>query len=348
MSRVLSLLRSAGFARLVLIYLGCFIGLGAWLPWARSDDVSAPGWALAVGLDHPFSSAWFLAGCLALFASTLACTWGRWTKAAALHRGQLPGTALPLAARPGASVAEFLHRNGFRGRGPVSFRHRWALHGGWLLHVGLLALIAGIALQQALHDGGAFELSEGEQLDLSAPGAVFGREAGPLAPRTPPGILVALESFDPYLHQEGYSPDRQSRLTIRLDEPARLVGSPDDIEMEDGDTLHIPQRPTSVSILGAVRYATAILYQPEENIEYYLARAGGATRQADLEQAYILKPDGIALASFVKMRKVEAGDAIIVPVSTEGKIPTIMWVKDITTIIGNIALPFGVIAGLFK
>jgi len=138
------------------------------------------------------------------------------------------------------------------------------------------------------------------------------------------------------------------RLTIRLDEPARLVGSPDDIEMEDGDTLHIPQRPTSVSILGAVRYATAILYQPEENIEYYLARAGGATRQADLEQAYILKPDGIALASFVKMRKVEAGDAIIVPVSTEGKIPTIMWVKDITTIIGNIALPFGVIAGLFK
>jgi protein involved in polysaccharide export with SLBB domain len=32
---------------------------------------------------------------------------------------------------------------------------------------------------------------------------------------------------------------------------------------------------------------TAILYQPEENIEYYLARAGGATRQADLEQAYI-------------------------------------------------------------
>lgn len=84
-----------------------------------------------------------------------------------------------------------------------------------MLHVGLLVLIGGIAVQQAFHDGGAFELSEGEQATLSAPDTVFSREAGPLAPRTPPELKVALTSFDPYLHQEGYVPDRLSRLEIQ-------------------------------------------------------------------------------------------------------------------------------------
>ena len=67
-----------------------------------------------------------------------------------------------------------------------------------------------------------------------------------------------------------------------------------------------------------------------------------------MNQIYILKPDGSALVSFVKMRQVEAGDAIVVPFSTDPKIPMIVMIKDIATILGNIALPLGVIVSLSK
>jgi protein involved in polysaccharide export with SLBB domain len=138
------------------------------------------------------------------------------------------------------------------------------------------------------------------------------------------------------------------RLSIHLDTPERLKGTTEDIELEDGDFLFIPNQPVTVSILGAVRSATAVLYKEGETVEYYVARAGGATKQADPKEIYILKADGSAQASFVKMRQLEPGDAVVVPLSTEAKIPTIMIVKDFATIIGNLAIPFGVIAGLFK
>ena len=138
------------------------------------------------------------------------------------------------------------------------------------------------------------------------------------------------------------------RLAIRVDLPEKLKGTPDDILLEDGDSLFIPQRPTSVLIVGAVRSSASILYKENENIEYYIARAGGPTREADPDQTYILKADGSALASFVKLRNIEVGDAIVVPVSTEPRYRTIPLVKDLAIILGQIAIPFGIIMGLLK
>ena len=143
------------------------------------------------------------------------------------------------------------------------------------------------------------------------------------------------------------------RISIQLgktetEKPGSVKGAENDLELEDGDELNVPQQPKSVSILGAVRNTTAILYKDGESVGYYLNRVGGVTREGDVSQIYILKPDGSALASFVKMRQVEAGDAIIVPFSTDPKIPLIVMVKDVATILGNLAIPFGVILSLLK
>jgi len=209
------LLRSASFARAVLIYLAALCGLAAWLPWVRGvAETPPPAWAVATGFDHPFSSPWFLAGVAALFASTFACTWGKRARTALLWGGELPATAQPLLPAPGCDLATFLRQRGFRGEGPLLFRHRWALWGGLLLHWGLLALIAGVAVQQAFHDEANFQLVPGERKSLSAPDAVFQRVAGPLAPRQPPDLAVALEAFDPFRHQAGYAPDRLSTLSL--------------------------------------------------------------------------------------------------------------------------------------
>ena len=80
----------------------------------------------------------------------------------------------------------------------------------------------------------------------------------------------------------------------------------------------------------------------------FINRAGGATRQGDADQTYIIKPDGSAIPSFVALRYVEPGDTIVVPISTEPKIRTMPFLKDLATIVGGFALPFAVIVGLYK
>jgi hypothetical protein len=169
---------------------------------------------VATGFDHPFSSAPFLLLCLMLFLSTWACTWGRRARIAAIRRGEFPAASTELSPRASQDLKGFLHAQGFRGEGPVLHRFALALWGGWTFHVGLLVLIVAVIGQQAFHDGGQFELAEGERLNLSAPGAGFGIVRGPFAPAGPPSLEVGLLHFDPLLHQRGFASDRASRLHL--------------------------------------------------------------------------------------------------------------------------------------
>ena len=138
------------------------------------------------------------------------------------------------------------------------------------------------------------------------------------------------------------------RIAIRLDE-ATLKDRTWDIELEDGDTLHIPMQPKSVLVIGAVRNSTALLFTgAAERPDFYIGLAGGATREADLDQLYVLKPDGSTVSSFPKVYNVEAGDTIVVPLSTEPKVRTLPMLRDIATILTGFALPFATVAALLK
>src|SRR3970282_2194683 len=97
------------------------------------------------------------------------------------------------------------------------------------------------------------------------------------------------------------------RVVIKLDDLSRFVGSSDDIVLEDGDSLFIPQPPSSVLVLGSVRNPTAVLHKPGENFEYYLQRVGGLTREADKSEVHIIRAAGSAATSFLKIREVEPG-----------------------------------------
>jgi hypothetical protein len=215
-SRLASTLRAPRTAFAIIAFLATWTTAGAWSPWALPGGGAAPPWAAAVGLDRPFTAWPFLAAVALLFASTLACTWGRRARLLAIGRGDLPPGALRLAPRP-ADARAFLAAQGFRGDGELLVRNGPALWGGWLLHVGLLVLIAAVLVQQAVADAGAFDLAEREAARLDDPGTVFDRERGPLASSALPAIEIRLEEFDPHLHQPGYAPDRLSRLWLRAD-----------------------------------------------------------------------------------------------------------------------------------
>lgn len=203
--RTVAFFASPRLALPVLCFLALYIASAVWL-----RDTFLGG---LLG-EHPFGSPWFLTGSSLLFACTLGCTWLRTGKVLALRAGELPLLGVQVQANSAEELERLLAEHGFRGSGDLRWRHRFALWGGWLLHVALLLLMVGILIQIAFHDGGAFELVEGESVRLADPGVVFGREKGSFAPAQPPDLRVTLLSFDPYLHQAGYAPDRRSRLLV--------------------------------------------------------------------------------------------------------------------------------------
>lgn len=203
MRGILTLLSSPGLALGTILFMVLFVALAAWLP------------ERGLGTGHPFRSVPFLSASGLLWLSTLACTWGRTGRMLALWRGDPPAASPALAGGSMEDQETFLHREGFRPCHGALVRFRSGLWGGWLLHLGLLVLMAGIGIQQAFHDEGTFLLTEGGGVDLRDPAAVEGRSRGPLAPIAPPALEVVLAAFDPALHQEGYAPDRFSRLIVR-------------------------------------------------------------------------------------------------------------------------------------
>ncbi len=138
------------------------------------------------------------------------------------------------------------------------------------------------------------------------------------------------------------------RVVIRLDDPERLRGTPDDLEMQDNDSLMVPQIQQTVDVMGAVVGPTAVVYNPYLTVKDYIKQAGGVTRYADVSRTYVIKANGTALSSpgFLSMgigsRRVEPGDSIIVPEDLE-RIAWLKEIKDIATIMGQIALTAGVV-----
>jgi len=133
------------------------------------------------------------------------------------------------------------------------------------------------------------------------------------------------------------------RVALKLDAPEKMKGGPFDIELENGDTVAVPRTPAAVLVIGSVRNPTAVTWQQGREVDYYLNQSGGLTKDADKSEIYIVKPDGTAVASFVRVRDVDPGDVVMVPASTDTKVRWRPLIRDIAQIFGSFALG---IAGL--
>lgn len=137
------------------------------------------------------------------------------------------------------------------------------------------------------------------------------------------------------------------RMVVRLDEPARLKGTGDDIVLAAGDSLTVPERPQSVFVIGSVRNSTSVKWEPDQSAEYYINRVGGFAKEADREEVHIVRADGSAVAGFTRLRTLEPGDAVVVPPKHEEKIRTLPTVRDVVTTVGQALLGLAAIAVLF-
>ncbi len=268
-----NILSSPRLALSLLLFLAIFIGAVPWLPWTLDRAVKAPDWATTTGLNRPFSSAPFLIAVFFLLINTLACTIERTGRAWKLLIGTIPHRGNVLEVKKDNDLIGFLKQHGFHtDKEPPYFKNRFALTKGWLFHAGLVLLILGILVQQAYYDGGSFEIGEGEMIRLPDTDVVFDRNAGLLAVSELPDIQLALEQFDPYLHQEGYAPDRASTLMIRTNTEEQRVR----LDRARGVSVN------GISIYQAIPFGLAL------NVEI----AGLGMRSLHLRQASAKKSDG--------------------------------------------------------
>jgi len=149
----------------------------------------------------------------------------------------------------------------------------------------------------------------------------------------------------------------EGRLLTRITSLEDLKQHRFNVELSGGDSLYVPSDPNAVNVLGQVYNPASIIYQPWQDVGYYLNGVGGPTSDAEESEIYLVKMDGTVTSrkqstgflffDTFRSTPVDSGDTIIVPQRYE-KVAWMREIKDIATILGQIALTAGVLiaAGL--
>ena len=143
------------------------------------------------------------------------------------------------------------------------------------------------------------------------------------------------------------------RMSITLGPLATLKDTAFDFELYEDDSLHIPQRPNFVSVVGSVYVPKSFMFKTNMNLGDYLQKAGGPTKTADKKSIYVVKANGEVLASaqsnglFNNFNDtvLMPGDTIVVPEDLE-RVPGWKVFKDVTEVVFKIAATIGIIAAI--
>jgi len=158
----------------------------------------------------------------------------------------------------------------------------------------------------------------------------------------------------------------EGRMVLHLSQMPGFANSEYNVELMGGDALYVPVTPNEVTVLGQVYNQTSLVYVKEKNASFYLGKAGGPTQDAEEDDMYIVRADGTVFSrhqssigfkwnnetkswyfgTFLSTQ-MQPGDTLVVPQQLE-RIAWMREIKDITSILANIALTAGIIiaAGL--
>ena len=116
-------------------------------------------------------------------------------------------------------------------------------------------------------------------------------------------------------------------------------GEINDLILEEGDTIYVPQKSDVVQIAGEVTMPKAVVYNEKLKLRDYIASAGGYTDRADSRNVLVLKPNGEVgpLSSL----GVGPGDQIMVLPAYDSK--AVQSIKDIVQIVYQLAVSAGVV-----
>ncbi len=130
-------------------------------------------------------------------------------------------------------------------------------------------------------------VSEGTTLDGAAYSAIS-------------GLIEKLRTIEPV-----------GRQVITVD-PFILKSDPRlNITLQDGDSLFIPKRTDSISVVGEVLNPVTHIYNQELTLNDYIDLSGGLTDGADLDKIFIINPNGQAVLFQNKLFLKTAGSSLL-------------------------------------
>ncbi|MDC0387473.1 SLBB domain-containing protein [Gammaproteobacteria bacterium] len=143
----------------------------------------------------------------------------------------------------------------------------------------------------------------------------------------------------------------EGRVVINLDEA--LSGNKKyNIDLEDGDTLIIPQSTNIINIIGEVRNPNVVNFADSLDTDDYLNLAGGLTQRADASNAYIIRANGSIISlqksifSFgLSKPKFQPGDTLVIPIKQNYQDPLPLW-SEVTQIIYQSMVSLAAVKGL--
>jgi len=104
---------------------------------------------------------------------------------------------------------------------------------------------------------------------------------------------------------------------ISLEKALANPGLDDDVILQDGDEIIIPNRTNTVRVQGEVHYPNAVNYISGQTLKYYINQSGGWTTNAKRNKTYVVYMNG--KVSVGRGSKVLPGSEVVVPSKPEKK-----------------------------
>ena len=140
------------------------------------------------------------------------------------------------------------------------------------------------------------------------------------------------------------------RLVIDLE---KMLSKESDytVPLRKGDTIFIPTKKNSVTIVGEVQLPISQIYETQLGYWDYIERSGGTTDKADEDRVYVIKanggvqmPDTSSWFSS-EQQQISPGDTIVVPLDADKLDQIVLW-RDVSQIFYQIALGAAAVGSL--
>tara|TARA_Y100001936_G_scaffold68713_1_gene67709 strand:+ start:883 stop:2688 length:1806 start_codon:yes stop_codon:yes gene_type:complete len=143
--------------------------------------------------------------------------------------------------------------------------------------------------------------------------------------------------------------DPLGRMVVNLDYLNLKVNAVNNFVVRGGDSLHIPKRPTSISVVGEVLNSSTITFQPTYNVENYIQLSGGLNESADKNRIFVIYPNGqsklFKRSLFSSRDNLLPGSTIVVPRDSR-PFDAIKITSIITPILADLATSAAAIAAI--
>lgn len=138
--------------------------------------------------------------------------------------------------------------------------------------------------------------------------------------------------------------DSVGRVGVDLHKALHSPGSKANISLVAGDSIFIPERLTTVKVIGEVGFETSVLYQEGASVHYYIEKAGGFTRRSEKSRVVVQYANGETSRDNYFNRKPDAGSVIFVPQGPEPK--SIDWIAGINGLLATMGVAAAVILSI--